>query len=150
MTMTIPQFSLLGFAIWTLVVPLGAVGVYRWSRVLSGAERVNDFSADGTTGADWYRRAMRAHANCVENLPVFGALVVLVSLCGVDARWIDALALTVLVTRMAQSTVHMGWKESERSVGLRFTCFFIQFLSMLALGTGLLVVVGVHAVHAAY
>lgn len=76
--MTIPIWMLLAFAVWTIVVLLFSVGVYRWSRILTGRVEIKDFRADRVEGADWYQRAMRAHANCVENLPVFAVLPSLV------------------------------------------------------------------------
>ncbi len=73
--MSVPVWSLLGFAAWTVILLLGTVGVYRWTRILTGRVPIRDFRADQVVGEDWYRRAMRAHANCIENLPVFGAIV---------------------------------------------------------------------------
>ena len=64
-SMTIPQWALLGFAVWTLLVLFGTVGVYRWSRILTGRVRISDWQANQPQGSDWYRRAMRAHMNCV-------------------------------------------------------------------------------------
>ena len=74
--MTIPVWVLLLFAGWTLATLLATVGVYRWSRILTGRAALSEFRADEQHGSDWYRRAMRAHANCVENLPVYAAIVV--------------------------------------------------------------------------
>ena len=73
--MTVPVWMLVGFAAWTVLLLLATVGVYRWSRILTGRVPIRSFRADQIEGADWYKRAMRAHANCVENLPVFGAIV---------------------------------------------------------------------------
>ena len=36
---------------------------------------MKDFRADGTEGTDFYMRATPAHANCVENLPVYAAIL---------------------------------------------------------------------------
>jgi uncharacterized MAPEG superfamily protein len=135
--MTIPELSLLGFAVWTIVVPLGAIGAYRLSRVVRGTASMNAFRSDAVTGADWYRRAMRAHANCVENLPVFCTIIVLATILGVKSRHQDVLAATVLGARVVQSTVHMGWVETARAVTVRFTAFFIQVMCMLALAIDL-------------
>ena len=71
----VPVWMLVGFATWTVLLLLATVGVYRWSRILTGRMPIRSFRADQIEGADWYIRAMRAHANCVENLPVFGAIV---------------------------------------------------------------------------
>src|SRR5918998_2656003 len=66
---------LLGFATWTVLLLLATVGIYRWSRILKGRVPIREIRADEVEGKDWYKRSMRAHANCVENLPVFGAIV---------------------------------------------------------------------------
>jgi uncharacterized MAPEG superfamily protein len=131
--MTMPRIALFAFALWTLAVPLGAVGVYRWSRILRGKQAIHTFRSDAVEGADWYRRAMRAHANCVENLPVFGAIVWTLDGLALRGSVVDALAALVFVCRVGQSTVHLGWTETARSVSIRFTLFFAQVLCMGAL-----------------
>ena len=73
--MNIPVLVLLGFAAWTLVILSVGVGGYRWALILSGRASVAGWRADAPQGADWYQRVMRAHMNCVENLPVYGAIV---------------------------------------------------------------------------
>src|SRR5436190_18862525 len=100
--MSIPLVTLLSFALWTVLVPLGAVGVYRFRRVFAGAA-MNAFPADDVQGPDWYRRAMRAHANCVENLPVYGALVAGIVFEHVESRRVDTPAVTFSVLRIAQT-----------------------------------------------
>jgi MAPEG family protein len=72
----IPVLVLLGFAGWTLLTLCISVGAYRWSLILTGRATLSEWRADIPQRSDWYRRAMRAHVNCVENLPVLGALVV--------------------------------------------------------------------------
>jgi uncharacterized MAPEG superfamily protein len=94
--MTIPQWALLGFAVWTLLVLFGTVGVYRWSRILTGRVRISEWQADLPQGSDWYQRAMRAHMNCVENLPVFAAIVLCATATGADSRLLDLLAGAIL------------------------------------------------------
>ena len=71
--MTVPAGMLVRFAAWTVLLLLATVGVYRWSRILTGRMPIRSFRADQIE-ADWYIRAMRAHANCVENLPVLAQL----------------------------------------------------------------------------
>jgi len=133
--MSTPLVTLLLFALWTVLVPLGAVGVYRFRRVLAGAA-MNAFPADDVQGPDWYKRAMRAHANCVENLPVYGALVVGLAFEQVDSRLVDALAVTVIVFRVTQTLVHLATTQTSRVVALRFTLFFVQILAMLGMALG--------------
>ena len=131
--MSIPVLALLAFAVWTLLVLFGSVGVYRWSRILSGRARLTDFPADAPEGADWYKRAMRAHANCVENLPVFTALVVVILATGSKSPLLDALAVVVVAARVCQSLVHVGLPQSEAVIAVRFSFFLVQALSMLAM-----------------
>ena len=104
--MTIPIWSLLGFAVWTLLLLLTTVGVYRWSRILTGRVPIREFRADQVEGDDWYKRAMRAHANCVENLPVFGAIVFALHASGTGGAFVDGVSLSILAARVAQSLVH--------------------------------------------
>ena len=91
--MTVPVWMLVGFAAWTMLLLLATVGVYRWSRILTGRVPIRSFRADQVEGADWYKRAMRAHANCVENLPVFGAIVFGLYVGNVTSTFVDALAV---------------------------------------------------------
>jgi uncharacterized MAPEG superfamily protein len=93
--MTIPVWVLLAFAGWTVLTLLCSIGVYRWSRILTGQTDLNEFPGDRPHGADWYRRAMRAHANCVENLPVYAALVIVINASGVAGSVLDYLAIGV-------------------------------------------------------
>lgn len=86
--MTIPVWVLLGFAGWTLVSLLSGVGVYQWSRILTGRTEMKDFRAAAT---DFYTRATRAHANCVENLPAYAAIVFACHAAGLDDGTLDAL-----------------------------------------------------------
>jgi uncharacterized MAPEG superfamily protein len=131
--MTIPQWTLLGFAVWTLLVLFGTVGVYRWSRILTGQVRISEWQADRPQGSDWYQRATRAHMNCVENLPVFAAIVLCATAAGADSRLLDLLAGAVLVARICQTTVHLAFAPSDLAASVRFVFFFVQAIGMLAM-----------------
>lgn len=131
--MTIPLAANLAFAVWTLFFLFGSVGVYRWSRILTGRQGLDQFPADRPTGAAWYRRAMRAHANCIENLPIFTAIVLVAERAGVAGSLIDALAIGVVVARIPQSLVHVALPETPLSVGIRFGCFLLQAFCMAAM-----------------
>lgn len=131
--MTLPLWMLLGFAAWTLLLLISTVGVYRWSKILTGRIPLHGFRADQVEGADWYRRSMRAHANCVENLPVFGAIVFALYAAGVGGPTVDFLSVSVLVARVAQSLVHVCFVQTNTVAAVRFAFFFIQFASFIAL-----------------
>lgn len=124
---------LLAFAVWTVILLTATVGVYRWSRVLTGRAPIRGFRADGLEGEDWYRRAMRAHANCVENLPVFGAVVFALYVGGVGGPAVDALSVAVVGARVLQSLVHVCFIQTNAVVAVRFSFFFVQLASFVAL-----------------
>ena len=131
--MTVPLWALLGFAMWTVILLLATVGVYRWSRILTGRVPIREFRADHIEGEDWYRRAMRAHANCIENLPVFGAIVLALYVSGVGGAVTDALSIAVLVARVMQSLVHVCFAQTNTVVSVRFAFFFTQLVCFLSL-----------------
>jgi uncharacterized MAPEG superfamily protein len=132
--MTIPAWVLLGFAGWTLLVLFGTVGTYRWSRILTGRAGLAEWRADQVQGSEWYGRAMRAHMNCVENLPVYAAIVVCAGLAGIDSLLLDVLALALIVARLCQTVIHIGFVQTEFVAGLRFAFFFVQALCMVTMG----------------
>jgi uncharacterized MAPEG superfamily protein len=129
--MTIPTLAILAFAAWTLLLLFGFVGVYRWRRILTGRARLNDFPGDRPKGADWYRRAMRAHANCVESLPVLTAIVVAALEAKVGGPGLDALSVLVVAARIPQSPIHVALPETPFRVGVRVALFLMQALAML-------------------
>lgn len=131
--MTVPVWMLLGFAAWTLVLLLATIGVYRWSRIFRGHAQVAEFRADRVEGADWYLRSMRAHANCVENLPVFGAIVFAMHVAGVGGAVVDAITIGILVARVAQSLIHVCMVQTNVVAAVRFAFFFAQFAGFVAL-----------------
>jgi uncharacterized MAPEG superfamily protein len=129
----LPELMLLGFAAWTLALLIATVGAYRLSRVFSGRAGMGAFPADQIEGQDWYKRAMRAHANCVENLPVFAVLVLVLRACGIGHPAVDPLCAAVLAARIPQSLVHVGFAQTDRVVSVRFGFFAVQLLSFCAL-----------------
>jgi hypothetical protein len=129
--MILPVWMLVGFAAWTVLLLLATVGVYRWSRILTGRVAIREFRADQIEGADWYKRAMRAHANCVENLPVFGAIVLGLYVGNVGSALVNALAVAVLIARIMQSLVHVCFVQTDIVTAVRFGFFFVQIVSFL-------------------
>ena len=129
--MILPVWMLVGFAAWTVLLLLATVGVYRWSRIMTGRVAIREFRADQIEGADWYKRAMRAHANCVENLPVFGAVVLGLYVGNVGGALVKALAVGVLVARIMQSLVHVCFVQTNTVTAVRFGFFFVQIVSFL-------------------
>jgi uncharacterized MAPEG superfamily protein len=125
---------MLGFAAWTLAVLMACIGGYRWFRILSRRATIAGWPADGTQGSEWYQRATRAHMNCVENLPVYGAVALAAAVTGVGGRDIDALAITFLAARIGQSLVHITRPQTEPIAALRFGLYCVQLVCVLSMG----------------
>jgi uncharacterized membrane protein YecN with MAPEG domain len=83
-----------------LLTLFGSIGVYRWSRIVTGRASISEWRADAPQGSEWYQRAMRAHMNCVESLPIFGALIMGLVATGLESPTINALAVTFLFARL--------------------------------------------------
>ena len=132
--MTIPVLVLLAFAAWTLLTLFGSVGVYRWSRILTGRACIAEWRADLPQGSEWYQRAMRAHMNCVENLPVYAAIVVALVATSVQSLAIDGLAVTMLAARIGQTVTHIVMPPTNAAAILRFALFFLQASCIIAMG----------------
>lgn len=129
--------ALLGFALWTIGIVAVGVGPTRVLQVLAGKARPNDFKADVPHGTDTYRRVMRAHANCVENLPVFATLVLIAAVAGVRSPVLDTLSVVVLAARVGQTTAHISSGRNV-AVNIRFGFFLVQLGCM----AGMAAVVG--------
>jgi uncharacterized MAPEG superfamily protein len=145
--MNIPVLVLLGFAAWTLLVLIASIGVYRWSRILTGRASMAEWRTDLPQGTDlhrravqaqnsgWYQRATRAHMNCVENLPVYAAIVVAQMAIGLQSSIIDRLAVIMLAARVVQTLVHILLPPTNTATSLRFTFYFVQAVCMIEMGT---------------
>ena len=131
--MTIPQWTLLGFAAWTLALLMATVGVYRWGNILLSKARIASFRSDQLEGEDWYRRGTRAQATCIENRPVFGVIVFVMTVIGLQGPMVDALCIAILAARVCQSTVHVSHVQTDAFVAVRFSFYSVQLLSFLAL-----------------
>ncbi|VVP67990.1 hypothetical protein PS918_00664 [Pseudomonas fluorescens] len=131
--MTTPMWMLLGFTTWTLLLLMATVGVYRWVRILFSNVPIASFRSDRPEGEDWYRRGMRAHANCVENLPVFAAIVWVISALGIDGPAVSYLSIIVLIARVCQSLVHVSHVQTDPFVAVRFSFYCVQLVCFFAL-----------------
>lgn len=141
--MTTPIWMLLGFAVWTILLLMATVGSYRWIEILLGRKRIGGFRSDQAEGDDWYRRSVRAHANCIENLPVFGAIVLALYVSGVSGPAVDRLCIAVLAARVVQSMIHVSHVQTDAFVSVRFSFFCVQLAAFLALT----VLIIIHATH---
>ncbi|WP_413704705.1 MAPEG family protein [Pseudomonas sp. Pseusp16] len=131
--MTVPMWMLLGFATWTLLLLMATVGVYRWVAILFSSAPIASFRSDQLEGADWYQRGTRAHANCVENLPVFAVIVFVISALDINGPAVNYLSTLILIARVCQSLVHVSHVQTNAFVAVRFTFFCVQLVCFLAL-----------------
>jgi uncharacterized MAPEG superfamily protein len=119
-------WSLLGFSAWTLLLVLG-VAVYRSVMVLGGKRRANAWVRNQPSqDPEFLQRLSHAHANCLENLPLFAAVILVAGLTG-KLELTDPLAGWYLALRICQSTVHLTGISSWQ-VLLRFSFFVPQLL----------------------
>jgi uncharacterized MAPEG superfamily protein len=123
--MTPTAIALLGFAFWTilLVVMLAA---FRVSMVSAGKKSSASFSPIGDDVEGFGRRLTRAHANCYENLPLAGA-VLLYAIATSQTAITDGLAMVFLGARLLQSLTHLA-STSRPAVTIRFAFYVIQIL----------------------
>lgn len=117
-------FSLLAFAAWTILL-VGIVGLYRVVRGLGG-ERFDAWCRSARTATDpaIVLRIEHAHANCVENLPLFGAIVLAASVSG-RLEEIAGMASLVVYARLAQTAAHLSG-AGPVNIGARATFWVLQ------------------------
>lgn len=121
--MTVSALALTLFIAWTLAL-LVLMEVLRSRLVLLGRVRSNGFTPDNANLSPFMQRLARAHANCLENLPLFGGLL-LVALATGRHGVTDPLALWLVAARVVQSCIHLA-STSVWAVNFRFTAFVVQ------------------------
>jgi uncharacterized MAPEG superfamily protein len=122
--MTSPSsIALTGFITWALLL-LVVMEVIRAQLVLRGKVPANGFTPDNAALSPFMQRLARAHANCVESLPIFGGLL-LVAIATDRSSITDPLAYLFLGSRVFQSVVHLA-SLSPTAVTIRFTAFTMQ------------------------
>jgi len=115
--------ALVGFIAWSLFL-LVLMEAIRSKLVLTKAVAANGFTPDNSNLSPFMQRLARAHANCVESLPVFGGLMLVAVLAG-KSSITDPLAYALLGARILQSIIHLG-SLSALAVTLRFSAFALQ------------------------
>ena len=108
--------ALVGYAAWSLLLSIWILS-YRTGLVLTKKHAVNGFDPDGSDVSAFSARLCRAHANCYENLPIFGSLI-LVAMFTDNAAITDPLARWALLARFAQSITHLI-SDNELAVAIR-------------------------------
>ena len=121
---------------------VASIGAWRLVLVLTAGKRAGDFTAGAKHGSDAYWRLNRAHMNTVENLPIFGALVLSGTYLQIQDLSFQLLPSLVLYARIAQSLIHL-MSGSAAAVKLRFSAYLVQVVSMFVLAYCVLAATGV-------
>jgi uncharacterized MAPEG superfamily protein len=115
--------ALTGFIAWTLFLLVLMEGI-RSRLVVTKTVPANGFTPDNANLSPFVQRLTRAHANCLEGLPIFGGLMV-VALATGRSTVTDPLAFVLLGARIVQSSIHLA-SLSSAAVTLRFSAFAVQ------------------------
>lgn len=126
--MTTSLVALCLFAGWTILL-VASLALYRGLFASRSGKALNTFVPDGSDVAGFGQRLTRAHLNCLELLPVVGAVILSAAVAG-RAEVTDPLAMPLLYARLGQSIVHL-LSVSVPMVLVRATLLLVQ-LAILA------------------
>jgi uncharacterized MAPEG superfamily protein len=116
--------ALLLFAALPLILMAIYVG-YRVGNVLFAGMKADSWTRGASAPVPgFFVRAQNAQLNCLENLPVFGAIVMAAHFLGRDSL-VDGVAAPILLARIAQIATHLTG-VNHWLVLIRATFFTIQ------------------------
>lgn len=122
--MTSPTvIALTGFIALALLLII-LMELLRSRLVVLKAIRINEFRPDNSNLSPFMQRLARAHANCIEGLPIFGGLLLVAIVTG-HTSMTDPLAYLLLTARVVQSSVHL-LSLSIMAVNVRAAAFAVQ------------------------
>ena len=104
--------------------------------VLAGRVAANQFQPDNANLAPFMQRLARAHANCIEGLPIFGGLLRVAIVTGRE-EVTNTLAPWLVAARLIQSSIHLA-STSVLAVNARFAFFAAQVAIAVAWALSLL------------
>ena len=113
------------FVAWALVL-MALMEVIRSKLVLQKTVLANEFRPDNANLSPFMQRLARAHANCIENIPVLGGLLLIAVVSGRE-HVTDPLAYVLVGARFVQSLIHLA-SSSSLAVTLRFVAFIVQVM----------------------
>ena len=117
--------AVLGFICWALAL-LVLMEVIRSKMVAAGEVAANGFNPENSNLSPFMQRLARAHANCIEGLPIFGGLLLVAVVSG-NSSITDPLAFVLLGARIVQSMIHLS-STSPGAVTARFIAFATQMV----------------------
>ncbi|KRG66355.1 MAPEG family protein [Stenotrophomonas terrae] len=113
------------FVAWALVL-MALMEVIRSKLVFQKTVLANEFRPDNANLSPFMQRLARAHANCIENIPVLGGLLLIAVVSGRE-HVTDPLAYVLVVARFVQTLIHLA-SSSSLAVTLRFVAFIVQVM----------------------
>lgn len=122
------QFTSMALLIYISLFCALAITIPTWRAVLTlfAGRRSNSFTPSGADISPLFERICRAHANCYENFPLIGGLLLLALATG-RADITNGLALYFIGARLVQTLVHI-LSTAEIMVNIRFTMYYIQLV----------------------
>ncbi|QSX42148.1 MAPEG family protein [Shewanella cyperi] len=117
--------AFLGFIAWALFL-LVLMESIRSKMVITKEVAPNGFNPENSNLSSFMQRLARAHANCIEGLPIFGGLMI-AALVTSNAAITDPLAYIFLGARIVQSLIHLA-SLSPTAVTIRFSAFAVQMI----------------------
>ena len=120
------------FASWTVLM-IVALGGVRVSLIVAKKRKPGGWQKPPADGReDLPYRLYRAHANCVENLPIVFVLLFAAEHAGADVNTVGNLGLFIVGARVLQSLAH-AYSTRARVITVRFSFFALQWCAYAAL-----------------
>jgi uncharacterized MAPEG superfamily protein len=126
--MTIPLWCLLALVVW-IVWLVVALTIVRFGHLSSGGA-VRDFGVPDDRRLIW--RLYRAHQNALENVPLFGLVVLVVTVRSVTGTAVDVLAVVYTAARIGHTLVHVA-PGAGLPGNRRLSLLVVQLASLLGL-----------------
>ncbi|SDW13266.1 MAPEG family protein [Marinobacter mobilis] len=117
------MITFVGFVAWSMCL-LVLMESIRSKMVLTKEVAPNGFNPENSNLSLFMQRLARAHANCLEGLPIFGGLMVAAVVTS-NTHVTDPLAYLFLGARIVQSLIHLA-SLSPAAVTMRFSAFAVQ------------------------
>jgi uncharacterized MAPEG superfamily protein len=126
-SMTFPLWGLAIFIGWTI----GVVALLLTVRIrhLAAGGSIKDFAIPDDENLLW--RLFRVQSNLVENLPLYGGVVLLLTVRGVSGAAIDGLVVAYIVSRIVHSIIHIAGMNPT----FRLLSLVIQLVCLVSLTT---------------
>lgn len=126
MELSTPLTALVLYALWAMALVVG-IALWRIAMVAKDGADPTTFPAGQKHGPDQYWRLNRAHLNTVENLPIFGAIILAGALAGHSTGMFGTLAVVTVSARIVQSLLHIS-SNAPMVVNLRFASLLVQIV----------------------